>query len=91
MDVSADQVLSLFKRGASVEATVTPGGTIPPTDGYGSLDVAFSIPTLKFDAWRIHLEESWVTVESIESWPECGRSLYFRDPDGHVIELKTSN
>ena len=91
VDVSADQVLLLFKKGASVEATVTPGGTIPPTDGEGSLHVAFSIPTSKFEAWRNHLEESDVTVESIVSWPEGGRSLYFRDPDGHVIELKTSN
>jgi hypothetical protein len=24
-------------------------------------------------------------------WPEGGRSLYFRDPDGHALKLKTSN
>jgi hypothetical protein len=30
-------------------------------------------------------------VESVVNWPEGGRSMYFRDPDDHVIELKTSN
>ena len=91
LDVTADQVLLLFKKGASVEATVTPFGTIPPTDGDGSLHVAFSIPELEFEVWRNHLRESGVAVESIVSWPEGGRSLYFRDPDSHLIELKTSN
>ncbi len=91
LDVTPDQVLLLFKKGASVEATVTPFGTIPPTDGDGSLHVAFSIPESEFEAWRNNLRESGVEIESIVSWPEGGRSLYFRDPDSHAIELKTSN
>ena len=41
LDVTADQVLLLFNKGASVEATVTIFGTIPPTDGDGLLHVAF--------------------------------------------------
>ncbi len=91
LNVTADQVLLLFKKGGSVMPTVTPFGTIPPTDGDGSLHVAFSIPPAEFEAWQEWLTESEVEIESVVSWPEGGRSLYFRDLDDHVIEVKTSN
>lgn len=91
LEITPDQVLLLFKKGGSVKPTVTPLGTIPPTDGDGSLHVAFAIPKPQFDDWRIHLNESGVEVESVVSWSEGGQSLYFRDPDRHLIELKTSN
>ena len=32
-----------------------------------------------------------IDVESRIDWPTGGRSLDFRDPDGHVVKLKTSN
>ena len=70
---------------------MTPFGTIPPTDGDGQLHVAFAIPEEQFDEWRVHLQERSVEVESTVKWPEGGQSLYFRDPDGHLIELKSSN
>jgi hypothetical protein len=49
LNVTADQVLLLFKKGGSVMPTVTPFGTIPPTDGDGSLPVAFLIPPDDFN------------------------------------------
>ena len=91
LHVNDDQVLLLFKRGASVEPTVTPFGTIPPTDGGGRLHVAFGIRPADEDRWRSTLEAAGVEIESVVDWPEGGRSLYFRDPDGHAVELKTSN
>ena len=91
LSLTDDQVLLLFKKGGSVQATVTSHGIIPPTDGDGTLHVAISIQPADFETWRSRLERLGVGVESIVDWPEGGRSLYFRDPDGHVIELKTSN
>ena len=91
LDVTPDQVLLLFKKGGSVKPTETPDGTIPATDGDGQLHVAFAIPEEQFEEWRAHLTKTGVEVESTVKWEEGGRSLYFRDPDRHVIELKTSN
>ncbi len=91
LTVTSDQVLLLFKKGGSVQPTVRPFGTIPPTDGDGSLHVAFWIPPSDFETWQDRLQSVGVVIESLVSWPEGGRSIYFRDPDDHVIELKTSN
>ena len=91
LNVTDDQVLLLFKKGASAEATVLPFGTIPPTDGDGHLHLAFGVSPSDIDVWEQRLHDAEIDVESRVDWPEGGRSLYFRDPDGHAIELKTSN
>ena len=89
--VNDDQVLLLFTKGGSTEPVVTPFGIIPPNDGDGTLHIALSIPSVDFDAWQERLDSCGVVVESVVAWPEGGRSIYFRDPDQHLIELKTSN
>ena len=91
LSVTADQVLLLFRKGGSIRATATPYGTIPPTDGEGALHVTFFIPSSDFELWQDRLRRSGVEIESLVTWPEGGRSIYFRDPDNHAIELKTSN
>ena len=90
MEVTADQVLILFKKGGSVEDKITPTGTIPGTDGDGTLHVAFGVPAAHLEKWVGHLGEMGVDTVS-KTWPEGGDSLYLKDPDGHVVELKTSN
>ena len=91
LHVTDEQVLLLFKKGASREAIVSPFGTIPPHDGDGHLHVAFGVRPTDIDAWERRLRGAGVEIESVIDWPEGGRSLYFRDPDDHAIELKTSN
>jgi catechol 2,3-dioxygenase-like lactoylglutathione lyase family enzyme len=82
-------VLLLFVRGGSAAPSVTPAGTIPAHDGQGVLHVAFAIPMGELGAWSAHLEAQNVAVESRITWPRGGTSLYFRDPDGHSIEVAT--
>jgi catechol 2,3-dioxygenase-like lactoylglutathione lyase family enzyme len=82
-------VLLLFVRGGSAAPSVTPAGTIPAHDGQGVLHVAFAIPVGELGAWSAHLEAQNVAVESRITWPRGGTSLYFRDPDGHSIEVAT--
>lgn len=82
-------VLLLFRRGASASGADTPGGKIPGHDGNGHLHLAFGIPLGELSAWENHLAASGVPVESRITWPRGGTSLYFRDPDGHSIEVAT--
>lgn len=90
LSVTENQVLILFRKGASVEDTATPTGTIPGTDGEGSLHVAFGVPEAGLSRWKERLRKSGLETVC-KTWPEGGESLYFHDPDGHVLELKTSN
>ena len=88
-DVGARGVLLLFLRGHSLETVKLPGGTIPPHDGSGPVHIAFSIAADALADWEAHLAESQVAIEGRTRWPRGGESIYFRDPDGHLVELAT--
>ncbi len=83
------QVLLLFLRGASDQPNPSPGGVIPPHDGAGRLHLAFAIPEDSLGAWTVRLAERGIEVEATVRPPRGGTSLYFRDPDGHLVELAT--
>jgi len=40
-------------------------------------------------AWEKRLAENEVAVESKVKWERGGQSIYFRDPDGNLLELVT--
>jgi catechol 2,3-dioxygenase-like lactoylglutathione lyase family enzyme len=82
-------VLLLFLRGGSNEDMPTLGGTIPGHDGQGPLHVGFAITAEELPAWERLFKERGIPVESRVTWSRGGTSLYFRDPDGHVLELAT--
>jgi len=88
-DVGGRGVLLLFLRGASLQTTQMPGGTIPPHDGRGPVHMAFSIAAGELAGWEMQLAEAGVVIEGRAKWPRGGESLYFRDPDGHLLELAT--
>jgi catechol 2,3-dioxygenase-like lactoylglutathione lyase family enzyme len=88
-DVGGRNVLLLFQRGATLETLHLPGGTIPPHDGSGPIHVAFSITAAELPAWEKQLAEYKVAIEGRTDWPRGGHSVYFRDPDGHLLELVT--
>ena len=76
------QVLLLFKKGGSrlIQS---------PHDGDGELHVAFAIPTSELPSWEAWLAENGIAVEEKRTWELGGQSLYFRDPDRHLIEIAT--
>jgi catechol 2,3-dioxygenase-like lactoylglutathione lyase family enzyme len=88
-DVARRGTLLLFVRGGTLDPVETPGGTIPPHDGSGPLHVAFAIEKAELPEWEAHLAGHAVVVESSTDWPRGARSIYFRDPDGHLLELAT--
>ena len=87
-DVGGRGVLLLFLRGASLAPSRLPGGVVPPHDGHGPIHMAFSIAADALADWEARLAEAGVAIESRVKWRR-GESIYFRDPDGHVLELAT--
>jgi catechol 2,3-dioxygenase-like lactoylglutathione lyase family enzyme len=82
MHAGPRQVLLLFKKGASRAIT-------SPHDGDGELHLAFAIPVAELAAWESWLGQQGIGVEEKRSWEGGGWSIYFRDPDRHLLELAT--
>lgn len=88
-DSGQGRVLLLFKRGGTLQPVTVPGGVIPPHDGHGPHHVGFAISPENYDPWLAQLKAHGVAIESEAKWPPGGRSIYFRDPEGHLLELIT--
>jgi catechol 2,3-dioxygenase-like lactoylglutathione lyase family enzyme len=89
VDVAGRQLLLLFLAGASDRPNPVPGGVVPPHDGGGRLHLAFAVPADALPRWEARLAELSLAVESRVHAERGGTSLYFRDPDGHLLELAT--
>lgn len=86
-DIGGTNVLLLFQRGASLATQVLPGGSIPPHDGAGPLHIGFAVAAAELPAWEDRLNRHGIAIEGRMDWARGGRSLYFRDPDGHLLEI----
>ncbi len=82
MQAGDRQVLLLFKKGGSREIA-------SPHDGDGELHVAFAIAASELVRWEAWLAENGVAVEERRTWERGGTSVYFRDPDRHLLEIAT--
>lgn len=89
LDVSGQSVLLLFKIGATSEPLTLPGGVVPGHGSSGVSHFAFAVAAGDLPAWEQQLLEKGVAVESRMDWAGGAKSLYFRDPDQHVVELIT--
>jgi catechol 2,3-dioxygenase-like lactoylglutathione lyase family enzyme len=87
--VGGKSVFLVFRRGATLDTVRMPGGTIPPHDGHGPLHHAFGISAEELQGWEEQLARHGVAIEGRTRWPQGGESVYFRDPDGHLLELAT--
>jgi catechol 2,3-dioxygenase-like lactoylglutathione lyase family enzyme len=87
--VPSNQVLLLFKQGASTHPMPTSGGIIPPHDGHGQLHLAFSCSVAELPEWESRLLAMNVPIESRVHWDRGGTSIYFRDPDDNLVEIAT--
>jgi catechol 2,3-dioxygenase-like lactoylglutathione lyase family enzyme len=90
LEMPNEQVLLLFRHGTTNQPAPAPGGGfIPPHHGVGALHLAFAIPTGELQRWQDQLVRHDIALESRVAWPQGGVSLYFRDPDGHSLEVAT--
>ncbi len=82
MEAGTCQVLLLFTRHGS-RAMQT------PHYGAGELHLAFAIRAEELMAWENWLAANGIAMEEKRAWELGGHSIYFRDPDRHLIEIAT--
>jgi catechol 2,3-dioxygenase-like lactoylglutathione lyase family enzyme len=87
--VAPGQVLLVFRRGFTREDSDTAGGRVPGHHSEGPAHFAFAIEADAYEGWKARLAAHGVAITSEVTWPKGGRSLYFEDPDGNVLEMAT--
>ncbi len=93
---SDQRYLLIFSRKAAhtpnktLSGDLLPSCALPEQDGRGPGHIAFGISQDAVDSWRARLAKHDVDLLSEISWESGARSLYFRGPDGHLIELATA-
>jgi catechol 2,3-dioxygenase-like lactoylglutathione lyase family enzyme len=84
-----------FHAGASsvllafIADTTLKGDQLPPHGAKGPSHFALGIESAALDAWRQKLQENGIAIEHEVEWPRGGKSIYFRDPAGNLVELIT--
>ena len=52
--------------------------------------MAFNCTHDMLPVWEDHLRDHGVEIEGETHWERGGRSIYFRDPDNHLLEIASS-
>ena len=71
-------VLLLFKKGATDDTHAT-----------GAIHIAFGVGRSDLPAWEQWLAQQGIPIELRKTWKYGAEALYFRDPDGHLLEVVT--
>ena len=82
MQAGDRQVLLLFQKDSSRQIQT-------PHYGNGELHIAFAISAAELPNWEAWLKENGIPVEEKRTWERGGQSVYFRDPDRHLLEIAT--
>jgi len=88
-DIAGKSTLLIFKRGDSIDGKQTDAGYIPPHDGHGPHHIGLAISNEQLPIWEQRLADYQIEIEGRMDWKLGGKSLYFRDPDGNMLELVT--
>jgi catechol 2,3-dioxygenase-like lactoylglutathione lyase family enzyme len=75
-------VLLLFRAELTLQ-----GGMLLPHGTTGAGHLAFRIEQEEIPSWRERLREHGVAIEQEFAFGDNPPSIYFRDPDGNVLEL----
>lgn len=81
-----------FKAGSSIllcflaDATKQ-SETLPPHFGEGKMHIAFEVPKTSYRETKEWIINKGIDIEHEQNWGDEYRSFYFRDPDGHSLEI----
>jgi catechol 2,3-dioxygenase-like lactoylglutathione lyase family enzyme len=78
-------VLLLFRSAATQKR-----GALPAHGAEGQIHVCFTTTQADYGVWRERLQAHGIPIEQEIQWPR-GRSFYFRDPDGNLLELANAD
>jgi catechol 2,3-dioxygenase-like lactoylglutathione lyase family enzyme len=76
---------TITRRSHLTGQLVSNGSTVD-TDAAGAIDIAFGIARSELPVWEAWLAEQGILIELRKTWKYGGEALYFRDPDGHLLE-----
>lgn len=81
-----------FKAGSSIllcfiANTTKNGEKLPAHYGKGKLHIAFEVPKDEYLETKEWIREKGIEIEHEQSWGAEYQSCYFRDPDGHSLEI----
>lgn len=60
---------------------------LPPHGADGCVHTCFEVPQESYADWKRHLEAAGVELSEEVDWPGGGRSFYFADPAGNLLEI----
>lgn len=81
-----------FKAGSSIllcflADTTRKSESLPPHYGEGNQHIAFEVPKAEYQQVKKKIREKGIEIEHVQSWGDEYQSFYFRDPDGHSLEI----
>jgi catechol 2,3-dioxygenase-like lactoylglutathione lyase family enzyme len=82
MEAGNRQVLLLFQKDGSRQIQT-------PHYGEGELHLALAVSASELPGWEAWLEQNGIAIEEKRTWERGGQSVYFRDPDRHLLEIAT--
>ena len=82
-----DQMLLIFNPDVTQRPHAAGALPVPPHGMEGQGHVCFRASADDIAEWQRKLMSLGVKIESDFSWPNGGRSIYFRDPSGNSIEF----
>jgi catechol 2,3-dioxygenase-like lactoylglutathione lyase family enzyme len=78
-------VLLLFRAETTRQA-----GSLPQHGADGEIHVCFTVSPAEYEPWKRRIRECGSAILQETEWNR-GRSFYFRDPDGNLLELANAD
>lgn len=60
---------------------------LPAHYGHGKMHIAFEVPKDAYENMKQWIQSKGIAIEHEQHWHQNFYSFYFRDPDGHSLEV----